>query len=183
MIKMGTIKEKLENVKLEVLFMIVLLAIVLLAGIAIFGVATKNKKVDNFKEDAISILSVAKNVYPALEKSGKTNHIITSEDGTATSVCMTLTGLQDNNYLTKEYKDWSGYVVVEKQNENYTYTLWGTNNKYVLNGYTLEEIENAKLDKEITTYTNEEFERQVKTSYEGKTNKKYNNPCISKKVE
>jgi hypothetical protein len=183
MIKMGKLKETLENVKLEVLFMVVLLAIVLLAGIAIFGISTKNKKIDNFKEDAISILSVAKNIYPALEKTGKTNHIITSEDGTSTSVCMTLTGLQENNYLTKEYKNWTGYVVVEKQNNNYTYTLWGTNEKYVLNGYTLEEIEKADLDKEITEYDKEEFERQVTTSYEGKTNKKYNNPCISKKVE
>lgn len=180
---MGTIKNKLENVKLEILFMIVLLAIVLLAGIAIFGYSTKNKKIDNFKDDAISILSVAKNVYPALEKSGNQSNIITSEDGTSTSVCITISGLQENEYLTKEYKDWSGYVVVEKQNGNYTYTLWGTNNKYVLNGYSLEEIENATINKEITEYNNEEFERQVTTSYEGKTNKKYNSSCISKKVE
>ena len=50
---MEKIKDKLENIKLEVLFMIVLLAIFLLAGIAIFGASTKNKKIDNFKEDAI----------------------------------------------------------------------------------------------------------------------------------
>lgn len=180
---MVKIKEKLENIKLEILFMIVLLAIVLLAGIAIFGIATKNKKIDNFKEDAKSILSVAKNIYPALEKSGKTNYIITSEDGTTSSVCITITGLQENEYLTKEYEQWSGYVVVEKQSDNYTYTLWGTNNKYVLNGFTLEEIENATFDKEITEFNKEEFEKQVTTSYEGKTNKKYNNPCINKKVE
>lgn len=180
---MKTIKEKLENIKLEVLFMIVLLAIFLLAGIAIFGASTKNKQIANFKEDAISILSLAKNVYPALEKSNKTNYIISSEDGTSKSVCITISGLEANDYFTKEYKDWDGYVVVEKQNDNYTYTLWGTNKKYVLSGYNLEEIENATIKKEITEYKNEEFEKEVTTSYTSKTNKKYNNPCISKKVE
>lgn len=180
---MEKIKDKLENIKLEVLFMIVLLAIFLLAGIAIFGASTKNKKIDNFKEDAVSILSLAKNVYPALEKSGKTNYIITSEDGTSKSVCITISGLEENDYFTKEYKNWDGYVIVEKENNNYTYTLWGTNKKYVLAGYNLEEIENATPKKEITEYKNEEFEREVTTSYTSKTNKKYNNPCISKKVE
>lgn len=180
---MGKIKDKINNVRLEILFMIVLLAIVLLVGIAIFGVTTKNKKINNFKDDAKSILSVAKNVYPALEKSGKTNYVITSDDGTSTSVCITITGLEQNEYLTKEYKKWSGYVVVEKQNENYTYTLWGTNHKYTINGLTLDEIEKSTIKKEITKYKKEDFEKQVSTSYKGKNNAKYNNPCISKKVE
>ncbi len=177
---MEKLKDKLENVKLEALFMIVLLAVVLIAGIAIFSISTKNKNIDNFKDDATSLLSIAKNVYPALEKSGKNNYIITSEDGTSTAVCITITGLDENDYLKKEYKNWSGYIVVEKQSDNYTYTLWGTNNKYVLDGVNLEEI--AAL-KELKQYNNEEFERKVTTSYEGVSGKKYNSPCISKKVE
>lgn len=180
---MEKIKTKLENIKLEILFMIVLSAIVIIAGISIFGITTKNKKIDNFKEDAESLLTIAKNVYPALEKSGNQNYIITSEDGSAKSVCITITGLEENDYLTKEYKDWYGYIVVEKQSDNYTYTLWGTNKKYVLNGYNLEEIKNATTSKEITKYNNEEFEREVTSSYEGKSGKKYNSSCISKKVE
>lgn len=180
---MEKIKEKLENIKLEALFMIVLLAIVLVAGIAIFSIATKNKKIDNFKEDATSLLTIAKNVYPALEKSGKNNYIITSEDGTSKSICITITGLDENDYLAKDYEDWDGYIVVEKQSNEYTYTLWGTNNEYVLDGYTLEEIEEATTKKEITKYNNEEYERKVATSYEGATGKKYNSPCISQKVE
>jgi hypothetical protein len=180
---MEKVKEKLTTIKLEVLFIIVLLAIVIIAGLAIFTMATKNKNIDNFKDDAKSILSVAKNIYPALEKSGNQNYIITSEDGSTRSVCITITGLEENDYLTKEYKDWSGYIVVEKQSDNYTYTLWGTNKKYVLNGYNLEEIKNATTSKEITKYNNEEFEREVTSSYEGKSGKKYNSSCISKKVE
>lgn len=180
---MKKIKEKLENTKLEVLFMVVLLAIVIIAGITIFSVATKNKKIDNFKNDATSLLTIAKNIYPALEKSGKQNYIVTSEDGTTSSVCITLTGLEENDYLKKEYKDWSGYIVVEKYQEEYTYTLWGTDNKYVLDGLTLEEIENASVKKEITEYNKEEFEREVKTSYKSKDGKKYNAPCISEKIE
>ncbi len=180
---MEKIKTKLENIKLEILFMIVLSAIVIIAGISIFGITTKNKKIDNFKEEAESLLTIAKNIYPALEKSGNQNHIITSEDGSTKSVCITITGLEENDYLTKEYKDWSGYIVVEKQSDNYTYTLWGTNKKYVLNGYNLEEIKNATTSKEITKYNNEEFEREVTSSYEGKSGKKYNSSCISKKVE
>ena len=180
---METIKEKLENTKLEVLFMIVLLAIVIIAGITIFSVSTKNKKIDNFKKDATSLLNIAKNVYPALEKSGKQNYIVTSEDGTTSSVCITITGLEENDYLKKEYKDWSGYIIVEKYQEEYTYTLWGTNNKYVLNGYKIEEIENATTKKDITKYNNEAFEREVKTSYKSKDGKKFNAPCINEKIE
>ncbi len=177
---MEKLKDKLENVKLEALFMIVLLAIVLIAGIAIFSISTKNKNIDNFKDDATSLLSIAKNVYPALEKSGKNSYIINSEDGTSEAVCITITGLDENDYLKKEYKDWSGYIVVEKQSGNYTYTLWGTNTKYVLDGVNLEEIEELK---ELKKYNNEEFERKVTTSFEGANGKKYNSPCISKKVE
>lgn len=180
---MEKLKEKLENLKLEVLFMIVLLAIVIIAGISIFSLITKNKNIDNFKEDANSLLSIAKNIYPALEKSNKQNYIITSEDGTTTSICITISGLEENNYLTKEYKDWNGYIVVEKKGENYNYTFWGTNKKYVLNGKTQEEILKSTINKEITRYNNEEFEREVKTSYEGQNGQKYNGSCINEKVE
>lgn len=177
---MEKIKDKLENIKLEMLFMIVLLAIVIIAGISIFTIATNNKKIENFKDDASSLLSIAKNVYPALEKSGKNEYILTSEDGTSTAICITITGLYENDYLTKEYKDWNGYIVVEKQSNEFTYTLWGTNKKYTLDGYTLEELEEKEKPKK---YNDEEFEREVTTSYTGATNKKYNGSCISKKVE
>lgn len=180
---MEKIKEKLDNIKLEALFMIVLLAIVLVVGIVIFSIATKNKKIDNFKDEAHSLLSIAKNVYPALEKSGKQNYIMTSEDGSSQAVCITITGLDENDYLKKEYKNWSGYIVVEKQNNKYTYTLWGTNKEYVLDGYSLEDIDQATTKKEITKYNNEEYERKVTTSFEGISGKKYNGSCISKKVE
>lgn len=177
---METIKSKLENVKLEILFMIVLLAIVLIAGISIFGIATNNKKIDNFKQEAQSLITIAKNVYPALEKAGKQSYIITSEDGTSSSICITISGLEENDYLTKEYENWSGYIVVEKQKGEFTYTLWGTNEKYALNGLDSEEI--AALE-DLEKYNDEEFEREVKTKYESKSGKKYNAPCISKKVE
>lgn len=180
---MEKIKNKLENVKLEVLFMVVLLSIVIVAGISIFGVVTKNKTVDNFKNDAISLLSIAKNVYPSLEKAGKQNYIVTSEDGLSTSICITIDGLKDNDYLVKDYKNWSGYIVVEKKNEEYSYTLWGTNENYVLNGYNMEEIEKATTKKEITEYENEQFERKVTSSYIGKDGSKYNSPCINKKID
>ena len=134
----------------------------------------------NSKKDATSLLSIAKNVYPALEKSGKNQYIVTSEDGTSTAVCITITGLYENDYLTKEYEDWNGYIIVEKQSNEFTYTLWGTNNKYTLDGYSIEDLESKKVLKE---YNNEEFERKVKTSFEGSTGKKYNASCISKKVE
>lgn len=180
---MAKLKEKLTKVKLEILFMVVLLSIVIIAGLTIFSVATKNKNIDNFKDDAKSLLSIAKNVYPALEKSGDTEHIIVSDDATSRAVCITITGLEENDYLTKEYKNWNGYIVVEKNNDEYAYTLWGTNEKYVLNGYSLEEIENATVNKEITKYNNEEFERSVKTSFKGKNDKRYYGECISEKID
>ena len=179
---MENFKNKLTTIKVEVLFIIVLLAIVIIAGLAIFTIATKNKNIENFKDDAKSILSVAKNIYPALEKSGNTEYIHTSDDGT-TAVCITITGLEENDYLTKKYKNWNGYVVVEKNNDKYTYTLWGTNKKYVYNGYELSEIENSSIEKEITNYEKEEFERSVKTSFKGQNDKTYYGECISKKID
>jgi len=180
---MEKVKEKLTTIKLEILFIIVLLAIVIIAGLAIFTMATKNKNIDNFKEDAKSILSVAKNIYPALEKTNNTDYIHTSDDGTSKAVCITITGLEENDYLTKKYKNWNGYVVVEKTNNEYTYTLWGTNKKYVYNEIDLLSIEKSSVDKEITKYQKEEFERSVKTSFKGKNDKRYYGECISKKID
>lgn len=180
---MEKLKDKITNVKLEVLFIIVLLAIVIIAGLAIFTIATKNKNIDNFKDDAKSIVSVAKNIYPALEKSGKIEYIHTSEDGTSTAVCITITGLEENDYLTKKYKNWNGYVVVEKSNNEYTYTLWGTNKKYVYNKIELSSIDGSNVGKEITEYEKEEFERSVKTSFKGKNDQTYYGECISKKID
>ena len=180
---MEKIKDKLTHIKIEILFMIVLLAIVIIIGMAIFSTSIKNKKIDNFKDHAESILSVAKNVYPALEKSGKNDYIISSDDGTSYAVCITITGLEENDYLTKNYENWNGYVVLEKYDDQYTYTLWGTNRQYVLNGYNLESIKEATVGKEITTYNNEEFERSVKTSFKGKNDKRYYGECISKKID
>ncbi len=182
MIKMDKIKDKLTNIKLELLFIIVLLALVIIAGIAIFSSATKSKQIDNFKDDAQSLLSVGKNVYTNLEKTGNTNYIYSSEDGTSKAVCITINGLEENDYLTKDYSDWDGYIIIEKQSENYIATLWATNKKYVLNGYNFEEIPELSANKEITKYQDENFTGKVKTSFNSKDNK-YNAPCINEKVE
>ncbi len=190
-------KDKLTFSKIEILFMIVMVALVILVGITIFTLTTQKRNVKNFQDGSEYLISFAKNAYSAIKMTGNTDYIVTGSDGSTKGMCITIKGLKDNNFLQKEYDGWEGYIVIEESaNKKYNYSIWATNQKYVLNGYDSSKIKELTTDNGITKYNNDEFSSKVKTSFTGTSGEKggtgstdgstllrYEAPCINEKIE
>lgn len=190
-------KDKLTFSKIEILFMIVMVALVILVGITIFTLTTQKRNVKNFQDGSEYLISFAKNAYSAIKMTGNTDYIVTGSDGSTKGMCITIKGLKDNDFLQKEYDDWEGYIVIEESaNKKYNYSIWATNQKYVLNGYDSSKIKELTTDNGITKYNNDEFSSKVKTSFTGTSGEKggtgstdgstllrYEAPCINEKIE
>ncbi len=190
-------KDKLTFSKIEILFMIVMVALVILVGITIFTLTTQKRNVKNFQDGSEYLISFAKNAYSAIKMTGNTDYIVTGSDGSTKGMCITIKGLKDNDFLQKEYDGWEGYIVIEESaNKKYNYSIWATNQKYVLNGYDSSKIKELTTDNGITKYNNDEFSSKVKTSFTGTSGEKggtgstdgstllrYEAPCINEKIE
>ena len=190
-------KDKLTFSKIEILFMIVMVALVILVGITIFTLTTQKRNVKNFQDGSEYLISFAKNAYSAIKMTGNTHYIVTGSDGSTKGMCITIKGLKDNDFLQKEYDGWEGYIVIEESaNKKYNYSIWATNQKYVLNGYDSSKIKELNTDNGITKYNNDEFSSKVKTSFTGTSGEKggtgstdgstllrYEAPCINEKIE
>lgn len=190
-------KEKLTFSKIEILFMVVMVALVIVAGITVFSLTTRNQNISNFKKDAASLISATKNAYAGFTLSGKTSNIVTSTDGTHKGMCITIKGLEANDFLVKEYEGWDAYIVVEETStKQHKYTIWATNGKYVIDGYESNEISDISLKDGIKADNNDSFTSKVKTSFtgtssekggtgssDGKVLKRYETACITEKVE
>jgi len=190
-------KDKLTFSKIEILFMIVMVALVILVGITIFTLTTQKRNVKNFQDGSEYLISFAKNAYSAIKMTGNTDYIVTGSDGSTKGMCITIKGLKDNDFLQKEYDGWEGYIVIEESaNKKYNYSIWATNQKYVLNGYDSSKIKELTTDNGITKYNNDEFSSKVKTSFTGTSGEKggtgstdgstllrYEAACINEKIE
>ena len=188
--------EKLSFNKIEILIIVVLVAFIVVSGITVVSVSTRNRRVANFKEDADYILSAAKNAYNTFKITDKVEYIATGSDGTTKGLCITVKGLQENEFLPDKFKEYEGYVVVEEgPNNHFNYTLWVTNKKYVIDGYDSTKIKDLSIKKGIEKYNNDEFSSKVKTSFTGTTKdkggtgadkdnlKRYEATCINEKIE
>lgn len=194
---MDKAKEKLTFSKIEILFIIVMVSLVIIAGITVFTLTTRKQNIKNFKEDTSGLVNIAKNAYASFSISNKTNNIVTSTDGTTKGMCITIKGLEENDFPTENYKDWNGYIVIEELGkQKLKYTVWATNGKYVIDGYDSTKIQELTIDEGITSYNDDNFTSKVKTSFtgtsgdkggtgssDGLTLKRYETACINEKVE
>lgn len=194
---MDKTKEKLTFSKIEILFMIVMVALVIIAGITVFTITTRNQNIKNFKDDTSELVSLAKNAHAAFTMSDKTSGIVTSTDGTTKGMCITIKGLEANDFPVSNYKDWDGYIVIEEADkQQFNYSVWVTNGKYVINGYDSTKISELTTDEGITSYNDDNFSTKVKTSFtgtsgekggtgstDGSSLKRYEAACINEKVE
>lgn len=189
--------KKLTFSKIEILFMIVMVALVIVTGITVFSLATQKRNLSNFKNDSNYLISFAKNAYASLDMSGNKEYIVTGSDGTTKGMCITIKGLKENEFLTKEFDGWEGYIVIEEgQNKKFNYSLWATNKKLVINGYDSLMINDLTTEDGITKYNDDNFTDKVKTSFTGTSGEKggtgssdgstllrYEAPCINEKIE
>lgn len=175
--------------KLEMLIIVVLVSVLLLLGITFVFSGTTSKNIDTFKKESTTLINASKNVYNNLEKANS-EYITTSEEAISTAVCITLDGLKANDYLENEYKDWDGYLVIEKDlDNNFNYIAWLTNGKYLIDGYELNKIEELNLKDE--TLLKEDRVEMPHKSYTGTESDKggldkltnYNQKCIDEKIE
>jgi hypothetical protein len=171
------------------LIIVVLVSVLLLLGVTFVLSGTTNKNIDTFKKDSITLINASKNVYGNLEKTNS-EYITTSEEGISTAVCITLDGLKENDYLKNEYKDWEGYLVIEKDlDNNFNFIAWLTNGKYIIDGYTLDNISKLSL-KDETLLKGDSIDLPHK-SFTGTESDKggldkltnYNQNCINEKIE
>ena len=175
--------------KLEILIIVVIVAVLLLLGILLVATGTKNKNIDTFKKDSTSIIKVSQNIFGNLEKNNS-EYIVASNEGLSSAMCITLEGLKANDYLENDYKDWEGYLVIEKDlNDKMHYIAWLTNGKYVIDGYSLDMIEELNLKDETLLEGNSvDIPRD---SFKGTDHDKgglsktttYNQKCINEKIE
>lgn len=194
---MSKIKEKIKLTDIEALFLIVATSIVILGGLLIFSSSTKNQEITNFKDDVKSLVSLSKNAYLNISENNS-DLIINSSDGTTKGLCITIDGLKKNDFLTKGYDDWDGYIVIEENisNNKLTYSAWLTNKEYSLDGYEEELIADLKLDEGITKYNNELFSTKVRQNFTGTSSdkggtgnaggtklKQYDAKCLNDKIE
>jgi type II secretory pathway pseudopilin PulG len=190
-------KEKLTFSKIEILFMIVMVALVIIAGVTVFTLSTRRQNISNFKEDTSELINIAKNAHASFMMSNKTNYMTPSTDDSLKGMCITIKGLKENDFPVDNYKDWNGYIVIEEApNKQYQYTAWVTNGKYVIDGYDSVMIKDLTIEKEITSYNDDNFTSKVKTSFTGTSGekggtgstdgsvlKRYEAACINEKVE
>lgn len=175
--------------KLEILIVIVIVSVLLLLGIVLVSTSTKNKKIDTFKTDSANIIKVSQNIYGNLEKVNS-EYIVPSSEGISNGMCITLEGLKANDYLESEYKDWEGYIVIEKDlNDKMYYTAWLSNGKYTIDGYSLDKIDKLNLKDETLIAGNNI--NIPKDTFKGTDKDKgglskittYNQKCINEKIE
>ncbi len=197
---MDKVKDKLTFSKMEIIFIVVLVALVIIAGITVFSFTTKKQNIANFIEDTESLIGPAKNAHAAFTMSTEDKYkeyVVKSEDGKTEAICFTINGLKENGFLTREYTNWDGYIVVEQtEKHDFYHTIWVTNKKYVIDGYEAKKIKDLTTDDGITSYNKEQFTNKVKTSFtgtsgskggsgstDGKTLLKYEGKCVNEKVE
>ncbi len=193
---MDKYKDKLTFSRLEILCMIVLVAIFVTGGITIVALATRNQNATNLKQEAVSIISDAKTAYKYYSILENNEYIVTSSDGESKGMCITLDGLVNNDFTTKTYDKWDGYVVIEESNNNIHYSIWLTDKKYVIDGYDSSKLNELKLDKGITKYKDEKFAYNVRKKFTGTSGdkggtgnsngtslKEYEANCLNEKIE
>ena len=194
---MGKKKDKKFSImNIEILVVIVLVAVMIIVGLFLFNIFTTSQKVKNLKEEANSLVKTARNAYEEFKRNNNPS-IVTGNDGQIKGMCITLKGLLENDFLTKDYDNWDGYIVIEDVNENNKkYSIWLTDKDYVIDGYDSEKIEDLELDDGITKYENQEFSASVKKSFTGTSGekggtgsvdgtvlKKYEATCINEKID
>ena len=133
---------------------------------------TKSKKKDNYLKELDIIVDAAKNAHLYYEK--KNSDLLASSDNNK-ALCVTVKGLISNEFI-KDIK-WEGYIVVEKIDEKYNYSLWLSNKEFMILGG---DLDNAS--KQLEEYKNNKINENISSFKSVITNNSYNGQCVNGKV-
>lgn len=149
----------------ELLAVIVILAILMVAAGAAVMSTMNNAKVNTFKNEALSAINMATNMYTEISMSSSDagTYLVNSEDSKYKGMCVTLQGLVNNGYLDKDLHDGTTYgtIIVEVPFDGGTtkYSIWTSDGTYGIQGYEKSQISKLKFKNDnnnttgIDTYT------------------------------
>jgi prepilin-type N-terminal cleavage/methylation domain-containing protein len=126
----------------ELLAVIVILAILMVSAGAAIMSTLNNARVNTFKNEALSAISIADNMYTeiSMNPTDARNYLKNSSDSNYKGMCVTLNGLVLNGYLNKELDDGKalrGVILIEVPFDGGATkrSIWITNGTYAISGY------------------------------------------------
>lgn len=125
----------------ELLAVIVILAILMVSAGAAVMSTLNNARVNTFKNEALSAISVADNLYTeiSMNPTDSNMYLKNSNDNNYKGMCVTLNGLVQSGYLNKDLQDGAtrGVVLIEVPFDGGATkrTIWITNGTYAITGY------------------------------------------------
>ena len=149
----------------ELLAVIVILAILMVAAGAAVMSTMNNAKVNTFKNEALSAINMATNMYTEISMSPDDagTYLVNSGDSKYKGMCVTLQGLVENGYLEKDLHDGTTYgtIIVEVPFDGGAtkYSIWTSDGTYGIQGYEKSQISKLKFKnannnvQSIGTYT------------------------------
>ena len=141
----------------ELLAVIVILAILMVSAGAAVMSTLNNARVNTFKNEALSALDVADNMYTEISMDASDSNTYLFNDSTRAykAMCVTLQGLVTNGYLDKDVgKDGSGAVkgviLIEVPFDGGATkkSIWMTNSTHGITGYEESKISSLKFKNE-----------------------------------
>lgn len=181
--------ENLSFSKIEILFMIVLVALLMAAGIIVFSMATSSQNERNLKRDATQLAALALNEYSYQSMHGDSKNIVVGSDGSTKGMCITVDALDTYD----SYRNLNGYFVIEEtSNRQIKVSVWVTDKKLVIEGYTSDMISNLNAKNGLLKYNNEDYTKRVESSFTGAeksngglnpTPNRYEAACMTQKSE
>ena len=135
----------------ELLAVIVILAILMVAAGAAVMSTMNNAKVNTFKNEALSAINMATNMYTEISMSADDSgaYLVNSNDSKYKGMCVTLQGLVENGYLDKDLHSGSTYgtIIVEVPFDGGAtkYSIWTSDGTYGIQGYEKSQISKLKF--------------------------------------
>ena len=137
----------------ELLAVIVILAILMVSAGAAVMSTLNNAKVNTFKNEALSAINVADNMYTeiSMNPTDSSTYLKNSNDNNYKGMCVTLQGLVANGYLNKDLKEGAvrGVVLIEIPFDGGATkrTIWMTDGTYALTGIEQGKISSLRYNK------------------------------------
>lgn len=135
----------------ELLAVIVILAILMVAAGSAVMSTMNNAKVNTFKNEALSAINMATNMYTEISMSADDSgaYLVNSEDSKYKGMCVTLQGLVNNGYLDKDLHSGATYgtIIVEVPFDGGAtkYSIWTSDGTYGIQGYEKNQISKLKF--------------------------------------
>ena len=135
----------------ELLAVIVILAILMVAAGSAVMSTMNNAKVNTFKNEALSAINMATNMYTEISMNSDDagNYLVNDTDAKYKGMCVTLQGLVNNGYLEKDLHDGTTYgtIIVEVPFDGGAtkYSIWTSDGTYGIQGYEKNKISKLKF--------------------------------------